>query len=65
MNLGNALARLGRRASGTGTLEEAVAAYREALKERTRERVSLDWAAAQMNLGGALAVLAKRHTVSG
>ena len=32
-NLGNALQRLGERESGTGPLEEAVAAYREALKE--------------------------------
>jgi hypothetical protein len=38
------LADLGRRESGTAKLEEAVAAYREALKERTRERVPLDWA---------------------
>ena len=44
MNLGNALETLGERESGTGKLEEAVAAYREALKERTRERVPLDWA---------------------
>src|SRR5262249_29262111 len=35
-------------------LEEAVLAYREALKEFTRERVPLDWAAAQNNLGNAL-----------
>jgi hypothetical protein len=40
MNLGSALARLG---EGTERLEEAVSAYREALKERTRERVPLDW----------------------
>jgi len=31
--------RLGERESGTGTLRQAVEAYREALKERTRERV--------------------------
>ena len=36
-----------------GKLEEAVAAYREALKERTRERVPLDWATTQVNLGNA------------
>jgi hypothetical protein len=35
MNLGNALAMLGGRESGTGKLTEAVAAYREALKEMT------------------------------
>ena len=39
-NLGNALWRLGERESGTARLEEAVAAYREALKEITRERVA-------------------------
>ena len=43
-NLGNALATLGERESGTARLEEAVAAYRAALEERTRERVPLDWA---------------------
>jgi hypothetical protein len=43
-NLCIALGRLGERESGTMRLEEAVAACREALKERTRERVPLDWA---------------------
>jgi hypothetical protein len=38
-NLGNVLQTLGERESGTGRLEEAVLAYREALKEWTRERV--------------------------
>ncbi len=42
---------LGERESGTARLEEAVAAYRAALEERTRERVPLDWAATQNNLG--------------
>ena len=36
-NLGNALYRLGERESGTARLEEAVAAYRAALEEMTRE----------------------------
>ena len=53
-NLGNALRMLGERESGTERLEEAVAAYRAALEERTRERVPLDWATAQINLGIAL-----------
>ena len=53
-NLGTALWRLGERESGTARLEEAVAAYREALKESTRERVPLDWAMTQNNLGIAL-----------
>ena len=45
---------LGERESGTARLEEAVAAYRAALEERTRERVPLDWATTQNNLGIAL-----------
>ena len=47
-NLGNALLRLGERESGTARLEEAVAAYRAALQENTRERVPLHWAMTQM-----------------
>jgi len=43
MNLGAALGRLGERDSGTARLEEAVAAYREALQENTRVRVPLEW----------------------
>ena len=53
-NLGNALQTLGERESGTGRLEESVAAYRAALEEQTRERVPLDWAMTQNNLGNAL-----------
>jgi hypothetical protein len=37
-NLGTALLTLGARESGTARLEEAVAAYRDALKERTCSR---------------------------
>ena len=40
-NLGAALAALGERENGTARLEQAVAAYCEALKELTRERVPL------------------------
>ena len=61
MDLGNALARLGERESGTGRLEEAVAAFREALKENTRDRVPLDWAYANHDLANALAALAERQ----
>ena len=53
---------LGERESGTARLEEAVAAYRDALKERTRERVPLDWATTQNNLGNALATLGERES---
>jgi tetratricopeptide (TPR) repeat protein len=61
-DLGKALARLGRRESGTARLEEAVAAFRAALEERTRERVPLDWAMTQMNLGNALGRLGERES---
>jgi hypothetical protein len=43
-SLGNALSAVGERESGTAKLEEAVAAFREALKEHTREHVPLQWA---------------------
>src|SRR5437764_9219486 len=43
-------------------LEEAVTAYRDALKERTRERVPLDWATTQNNLGNALGSLGERES---
>jgi hypothetical protein len=43
-------------------LEEAVAAYRTALAERTRERVPLDWAMTQNNLGTALRALGERDS---
>jgi tetratricopeptide (TPR) repeat protein len=53
---------LGERESGKARLEEAVFAYREALQEWTRERVPLQWAMTQMNLGVALKVLGKRES---
>jgi tetratricopeptide (TPR) repeat protein len=59
--LGIALLELGERESGTQRLEEAVAAFRAALQEYTRERVPLDWARTQMNLGNALAGLGERE----
>ena len=61
-NLGNALRALGERESGTAKLEEAVAAFREALKERTRERVPLEWATTQNGLGLALCDLGERES---
>jgi hypothetical protein len=60
-NLGLALARLGEREQGTAKLEEAVAAQREALKERTRERVPLQWATSIGREGFALILLAERR----
>src|SRR5258708_32411864 len=59
--MGNALQKLGGRESGAAKLEEAVVAYREALKEQTRERVPLDWARSLGNQGVALILLAVRR----
>ena len=64
-NLGTALWTLGERESGTARLEEAVAAYRAALEERTRERVPLDWAMTQNNLGNALVALGRARERDG
>jgi tetratricopeptide (TPR) repeat protein len=60
--LGNALVTLGERESGTARLEQAVNAYRDALREHTRERRPLDWAMTQNNLGGALTRLGERES---
>jgi tetratricopeptide (TPR) repeat protein len=62
MNLGAALGVLGEREGGTARLEEAVAAFREALQEFTRARVPLYWAMTQVNLGNALARLGERES---
>ena len=61
-DLAVSLAALGERESGTARLEEAVAAYRAALEEYTRERVPLDWAAVQNNLGNAVTRLGERES---
>src|SRR5262249_15560623 len=61
-NLGIVLVDLGSRESGTAKLEEAVALYREALKEQTRERVPLEWARTQNNLAIALERLGRRES---
>ncbi len=60
--LGHALMRLGERERERARLMEAVAAYREALKECTRKRVPLGWAMTQNNLGNALATLGERES---
>ena len=62
LSLGTALLSLGQRESGMLRLEEAVAAYRAALEERTRNRVPLSWAATQSSLGNALRVLGERES---
>jgi tetratricopeptide (TPR) repeat protein len=61
-SLGIALFVLGTRESGTARLEEALAAYREALKETTRERAPLGWASSQVNLGLVFAALGERES---
>ena len=61
-DLGIALTTLGEREAGTERLEQAVEAYTDALKERTRDRVPLDWAMTKMNLGIALKTLGERET---
>ena len=61
-DLGTALQTLGERESGTDKLQDAVTAYRDALKEYTRNRVPLDWARTQMNLGNALKTLGERES---
>jgi len=55
---------LGERESGTARLEQAVAAYDEALKEWTRERVPLQWAmpTRRIKAGGANMVQALDQT---
>jgi hypothetical protein len=59
-NLGNALKTLGERESGTARLDEAVAAYGEALEEQTRERGPLQWAASLGNQGLTMMLIADR-----
>jgi hypothetical protein len=64
-NLALTLRALGEREAGTAKLEGAVFAYREALKERTRERLPLKWAATQSSLGWALTRLGERESGDG
>ena len=59
--LGDALYTYGEQSGEEQPLQDAVTAYREALKERTREKVPLDWAVTQNNLGTALQRLGERE----
>lgn len=59
--LGNALLSLGSRDAQTVRLEEAIVAYRAGLAVSTRERMPLQWAATQSNLGAALSILGARE----
>ncbi len=60
-DLGNALRTRGEFGYGTAFLEEAIAAYRAALTERTQARAPMDWAMTQSNLGAALTSLGQRE----
>ena len=60
-NLGIALLKLGEREDGTEPLEQAVAALRASLEERTRERSPFGWAETQMYLGEALRSMGERE----
>ncbi len=60
--LGQALSVIGDQSGENGALQDAVTAYREALKQRTRERVPLDWATTQNGLGNALRALGERES---
>jgi hypothetical protein len=55
-------AALGEQTGDSSHLEKAIVAYREALKEYNRERVPLDWAMTQNNLGNALQILGERES---
>nr|NJM03679.1 tetratricopeptide repeat protein [Desulfobacula sp.] len=60
--LGDALQTVGDQLGEAKPLEKAIAAYQEALKELTRERVPLQWAMTQNNLGIALQTLGERES---
>jgi hypothetical protein len=53
---------LGEQSGEQEWLHHAIVTYREALAERTRERVPLDWAMTQNNLGNALLRLGERES---
>jgi tetratricopeptide (TPR) repeat protein len=58
----NALTTLGEQSGSNSALTQAVTAYQEAIKERTRDKIPLDWAATQNNLGNALQRLGERES---
>ena len=53
----NALKQQGDERGDNAALTKAISVYQLALQERTRERVPLDWAMTEMNLGIALETL--------
>jgi tetratricopeptide (TPR) repeat protein len=56
------LTTFGEQAGDSKALEEAIAAYRETLRQYTRDKVPLAWATTQNNLGTALARLGERQS---
>ena len=52
---------LGQRQGDVEMLEKSIASFEDALEERSREGVPMDWAATQNNLGTALQVLGQRE----
>ena len=56
---------IGDQRGDSDALERAVAAYRSALKEFAQERVPLEWARTQANLGVALSILGEREIGTG
>ena len=57
-----ALFRQGDELGDNAALRQAIKMYGDALTERTRERVPLDWAMTQNNLGNALRTLGERQS---
>ncbi len=62
--LADALTKYGEQAGNNAALQEAVETFKELLREYTRERVPLDWAMTQNNLGLALESLGERESSS-
>ena len=62
MGLGETLWALGGRENGTETLQKAIVAYNEALKEFTRDRDPLDWAGTQLGIGDVFEALGERES---
>ena len=60
--LGTALSTLGERESGTQRLEQAIAAFRAALRVQNRECNPTHWATTQNNLGNALLMVGQRES---
>ena len=64
-NLGATLKTLGQKESDTARLEQAIIAFCDALEERTRERLPIQWAMTKNNLGNALWRLGQTESGTG